>query len=174
MNVTSQAHALDGGTTDLSSKETDHLVRSTKKQKASSHAFTSQHPLRSYKDTVILPNTDWEPHQTFSCLDDDDANSDIDQDNDEPYSVILLSSEEKKRTRAPWRATLIFKAFGKSLGYKYLNFKVCALWKPEGDMQVINLSLDYFLIRFKLQDDYWRVFNERPWFIGQQFLSISN
>ena len=96
MNVTSQAHALDGDATNLSLEETDHLVHSTKKQKASSHAFTPQCPLKSYKDTVILPNSNWEPHQTFSCLEDDDANSDIDQDNNEPYPVILLSNKEKK------------------------------------------------------------------------------
>nr|POE60898.1 hypothetical protein CFP56_31323 [Quercus suber] len=33
-------------------------------------------------------------------------------------------------------------------------------------------GLDYFLIRFKLNEDYWKVLNEGPWFIGQQFLSV--
>nr|POE60894.1 hypothetical protein CFP56_31319 [Quercus suber] len=40
------------------------------------------------------------------------------------------------------------------------------------DLQCIALGLDYFLIRFKLNEDYWKVLNEGPWFIGQQFLSV--
>ena len=35
-----------------------------------------------------------------------------------------------------------------------------------------DLGLDYFLIKFKLHEDYLKVINEGPWFIGQQFLSV--
>lgn len=37
---------------------------------------------------------------------------------------------------------------------------------------MIDLGLDYFLIRFKLKEDYWKVISDSPWFIRQQFLSI--
>ncbi|KAK9999881.1 hypothetical protein SO802_019484 [Lithocarpus litseifolius] len=105
-------------------------------------------------------------------LDDDDANYNLDEDLNDSYPVILLSSEEKQSTRAPWGSALIVKAFKKSLGYKYLDFKIRAIWKPQGKLQCIDLGLDYFLIRFKLKDDYWKVINEGPWSIGQQFLSV--
>nr|POE95164.1 hypothetical protein CFP56_25281 [Quercus suber] len=103
---------------------------------------------------------------------DNDAGSDLDEDLDDPYPTILLSNEEKQCARAPWRLALIVKAFGKSLGFKYLNHKIHAIWKPQRDLQCIDLSLDYFLIQFKLKEDYWKVINEGPWFIGQQFLSV--
>lgn len=67
---------------------------------------------------------------------------------------------------------LIIKAFGKSLCFKYVDYKIHTIWKSQGDLQCIGLGLDYFLIRFKLKEDYWKVLNEGPWFIGQQFLSI--
>lgn len=78
----------------LSTEETDHLVRSTKKQKAASKPFSPQRPILSYKDSVLR----------------------LELDNNDPYPTILLSREEKLWTRSPWRSTLIIKAFGKSLG----------------------------------------------------------
>ena len=67
---------------------------------------------------------------------------------------------------------LIIKAFGKSLGFKYINYKIRAIWKPQGELQGIDLGLNYFLIRFKLKEDYWKVLNKGPWFISQQFLTM--
>lgn len=86
---------------------------------------------------------------------DSDVGSYLDKDPDDPFPVFLISSEEKQRTRAPSRFALIVKALGKSLGFKYLNLKIRAIWKPQGDLQCIDLGLDYFFIRFKLKEDYW-------------------
>jgi hypothetical protein len=53
-----------------------------------------------------------------------------------------------------------------------MDFKIRSLWKPKGDMQCIDLGLDCFLVRFRLSEDYWRIVNDGPWFIRQQFLAI--
>ena len=53
-----------------------------------------------------------------------------------------------------------------------MDFKIRSLWKPQGDMQCIDLGSDFFLIRFKLGEDYWKVVNNGPWFINQQFLTV--
>ena len=58
------------------------------------------------------------------------------------------------------------------MGFKYMDFKIRALWKPQGDLQCIDLGLDFFLVRFKLSEDYWNVVNNGPWFIRQQFLLV--
>ena len=98
--------------------------------------------------------------------------SDVEDNMDDDIPVILLSKAKKERIHAPWRSALIIKVFGKSVGFKYMDFKVRSLWKPLGDMQCIDLGSDYFLICFKLEDDYWKVVNGGPWFINQQFLTI--
>uniref|UniRef100_A0A2N9HWM2 CCHC-type domain-containing protein n=1 Tax=Fagus sylvatica TaxID=28930 RepID=A0A2N9HWM2_FAGSY len=98
--------------------------------------------------------------------------SDDEVEIDDQYPTILLSKEEKLRIQAPWRSALIIKAIRKSVGFKYMDFKIRSLWKPQGDMQIIDLGLDFFLIRLKLSDDYWNVVNGGPWFIKQQFLSV--
>lgn len=139
----------------LSTEETDHLVRSTKKQKASSKPFSPRRPILSYKDSVLRPSFDWEdsPAQNLP-FNDEDAHSDIELDNNDPYPTILLSREEKIRTRTPWRSTLIVKAFGKLLGFKCFDFKIRTIWKLAEDIHIIDLGLDYFLIHFKIKEDY--------------------
>ena len=156
-------------TVPLSIEETDHLQCSTKKHKGGPGSFLPPRSLRSYKDIVSNPEGEWDPshpHESFSYEEDF---SDIEDDSEDHCPVILLSKEEKQRIHAPWRSAFIIKAFGKSLGYKYLDYKIRAIWKPVGDMQCINLGHDFFLTRFKLNEDYSKVVNGGPWFIGQQF-----
>lgn len=42
-------------------------------------------------------------------LQDEDMGFDLDEDPVDTFPIILLSSEEKKQTRAPWRSALIVK-----------------------------------------------------------------
>ena len=161
-----------GSTVPLSTKETNHLQRSTKKHKGGSGSSLPPRSLRSYKGIVSNPKGDWDsshPHESFSYEED---LSDIKDDSADCCLVILLSKEEKQRIHAPWRSTIIIKAFGKSLGYKYLDYKICAIWKLVGDMQCIDLGHDFFLTCFKLNEDYSKVVNGGPWFTGQQFLTL--
>ena len=80
----------------LSTEETDHLVRSTKKQKATSKPFSPQIPILSYKDSILCPSSDWEDLSAQNLpFDDEDTHSDIELDNDNPFPTILLSQEEE-------------------------------------------------------------------------------
>lgn len=109
----------------LSVEEADNLVRSTKKHKATFRSFTPQRPTVTYKDLVLSPSLDWEDCAAHSLpSEDEDPHSDIEADSDDSFPTILLSKEEKLRTKAPWRSALIVKAFGKSLGYKYFDHKI--------------------------------------------------
>ena len=163
----------------LSSEESGLLICSTKKQKATSQDFCPQWTLHFYKDSLVQPIHTWEDHSLQNLRifyanieSDQDEESDQDDNSNDTSPLILLSKEDKQHIRAPWRSTLIIKAFGKSLGFKYIDYKIQAIWKPQGKLQCIDLSLDYFLIRFRLKEDYWKVLNKGPWFIGQQFLTM--
>nr|POE97734.1 hypothetical protein CFP56_78810 [Quercus suber] len=84
-------------------------------------------PIRFYKDTVVHPTNEWEDHTPASLVDENDASSDINLDDDKPYPVILISCEDKKCLKFPYCFALIVKAFGKSLGFKYLKYKIRAI-----------------------------------------------
>ena len=82
--------------TEGTAQETDHLVRSTKKQKATSKPFSPQRPILSYKDSVSRPSLDWEDLSAQNLpFDDEDTHSDIELDNDDPYPTILSPKKKK-------------------------------------------------------------------------------
>ncbi|KAL0015301.1 hypothetical protein SO802_002370 [Lithocarpus litseifolius] len=57
-------------------------------------------------------------------------------------------------------------------GYQYLSQRVRELWKPTGNMDLVDLGYDYFLARFWTKEDLDNVLKGGPWFIGQHFLAI--
>ena len=161
-------------TSSPSPEEEDLIRRSTKKQKGDG-SFLPPQTLRSYKDSLVNPEGYWQDHTMQDTMHTEETNevtSNVEDNIDDDIPIILLSKAEKERINAPWRSALIIKVFGKSVGFKYMDFKIRSLWKPLGDMQCIDLGNDYFLIRFKIEEDYWKVVNGGPWFINQQFLTI--
>ncbi|KAL0012333.1 hypothetical protein SO802_007441 [Lithocarpus litseifolius] len=127
------------------------------------HQTSAHSTLRSYKDSLTKPVNDWDDHLLPNLrISEEDMDLDQDDDSNNASPQILLSREDKQRIRAPWRLALIIKAFGKSLGFKYVDYKIRAIWKPHGELQIIDHGLDYFLIKFKLKEDYWKVLNEGP------------
>lgn len=46
------------------------------------------------------------------------------------------------------------------------------MWKPNGNMECIDLGFDFCLVKFSIAKDVDKVLKEGPWFIGQHFLAI--
>ena len=84
----------------------------------------------------------------------------------------IKSKETKARIKAPWSKALIVKVFDRTVGFNYLTFKINALWKPTTRIDCVNLGKDYFLIKFYSFDNYDKVLNGGPWFVGEHFLAI--
>ena len=85
---------------------------------------------------------------------------------------VKLSKEEISHIRAPWSKALIVKVFGRSVGYDYLTFKLNDLWKLVARMDCVDLSKDFFLIKFSDEADYDKVLRRGPWFVGEHFLAM--
>lgn len=64
------------------------------------------------------------------------------------------------------------KVFGKTVGYHFLHTHLLSLWKPAGHIDCVDLGKDFFLVRFRVKEDYLRVLNSGPWFVGNHYLSI--
>lgn len=164
-----------------SSEETDQLRRSTKRANDLPPSPTlpspditmvesSQTPLNpvSYKDMVVENS---KQHLLPSFLPNFPSyESDDDYEGDLPF--IKLTKADKQRMSAPWLQSIIVKAFGKNVGYKFLFPRVNAQWKPIGKMECVDLGDDYFTFRFENLDDFRRVLTGGPWFVGPHFLTI--
>ena len=133
-----------------SSEELNQMERSTKKQKGGVSSFSPQRPLRSYRDSIIQPECNWGNHSTDdlppSMVDED---SDIESDSEDQCPVIQLSKDDKRRIQAPWQSALIIKAFGKSVGFKYMDFKIHSLWATQRWHAMYWLGFGFFSCPFQ-------------------------
>lgn len=103
----------------------------------------------------------------------EDLESDTEDDSlQEGSTKMLFSKEEKARMRAPWKHALIIKPFGRKVGFSFLDAKIRSMWAPLGQMDYIDLGMDYFLVNFELIEDMDNTLKGGPWFIGQPFLAI--
>lgn len=59
-------------------------------------------------------------------------------------------------------------------GAAHLLYRLNALWKLSEDIRLMDLGNGVYLIRFQNQQNYYRILQEGPWFIGQHFLTIRN
>lgn len=128
----------------------------------------------SYRDTLIgdIPGAF---AQAFSLDIAEELNEDSDaevEDITEGLVEVKLSKEEISHIRAPWSKALIVKVFGRSVGYNYLTFKLNDLWKLVARMDCVDLSKDFFLIKFSDEADYDKVLKGGPWFVGEHFLAM--
>ena len=83
-----------------------------------------------------------------------------------------ISQGLKQRIHASWSKALIVKVYGRTVGYNFLHAKILSLWNPIGRIDCIDLGKDFFLVRFSVKEDHDVVLKKRPWFIGENFLSI--
>ena len=58
------------------------------------------------------------------------------------------------------------KVIGRSVSFSFLHSKIMALWKPMGKIDCVDLSCEFYLIRFSVKEDYDQIMRKGPWFIG--------
>jgi len=134
--------------------------------------------LISYRDTLQRNN----PNLMFETCDNPiwiaEANTDtLDdgepvEDDDPLCPTILLTAEEKKVLREPWRNALIICMFDKGSGYLQLKQRRKTKWALRGDFSLIDIGCDYYVTRFTNMEDYDHVMMNGPWMIGDNYLVI--
>ncbi|XP_057444629.1 uncharacterized protein LOC130736870 [Lotus japonicus] len=86
--------------------------------------------------------------------------------------VIKLSKEKLRELPKPWGNAIIVKLLGKRIGMRLLKDRLSRLWNPSGDMEVIDLDFDFFVVRFANRVDYAHVFTGGPWVIMSHDLEV--
>lgn len=72
----------------------------------------------------------------------------------------------------PWRKAIVIKLLGRSVGFKALKLCIEKLWKPRGEMSVLDLGNDYFLVKFDLKKYLNMVISGRPWLVQGHYLTM--
>ena len=86
--------------------------------------------------------------------------------------IIPLPSHVRKKIYAPRKSSIIVKVAGKLFGYKALLTRLTSFWCPKGNLNIIDLGHEFFLVKFTLATDYLNVLERGPWFVGENYLSM--
>ncbi|KAI3931457.1 hypothetical protein MKX01_040374, partial [Papaver californicum] len=57
---------------------------------------------------------------------------------------ISISRDTRRRISTPWAQCLIGKVMERTVGFKFLKDRTMSLWKPCGDLQILDLGKDFF------------------------------
>ncbi|KAL4383939.1 hypothetical protein GQ457_15G014660 [Hibiscus cannabinus] len=98
--------------------------------------------------------------------------ADIKIDATNPIPSIQFSERVHAQVDYNMRNLLIVRLLGRSIGFKALQSRILALWKPAGDIKLIDLDNGYYIIRFSVESDYAKVLNDGPWTIYDSYLMV--
>lgn len=185
----------------LSTEEADLVQRSSKKVKRKAGGFQVEEGEMEMVDSmdtdsfvaVTLPANGGEVNQNRSYSsatkgrppgaqsegvhgEEDELVSDDDlgdsEGEDENCPLILLSKEEKRRLRMPWKYSLIIKLFDKRLSYAVLIRRLKLMWSLKGEIALTDVGCAYYVARFTSMADYDFIMTQGPWMIGDSYLTI--
>ena len=134
----------------------------------------SKSPKRSYKDCLISDKTssiiqlDLTQTELASPINFSETHTQTGS------LTIDFPPKLTDRLREPWKFTLIAKPLGKSTGFRYFDQKIRHIWKPIGEIAILDLGRDFFAVRFKNPEDHLRILTGGPWFINKSLISIRN
>ncbi|XP_021724672.1 uncharacterized protein LOC110691991 [Chenopodium quinoa] len=133
---------------------------------------------KSFRDLIRDTRLDEVAHrETHIEIEDEEDVSDDDEipegiEDSERCPVILLTKEEKRAMRKPWKHTLIIRMFDGSLGYMGLMKQLKRKWQLKGELILTNIGCKYFIAKFNNVDDYNYVLTQGPWLIEDKYLTI--
>ncbi|KAL4279694.1 hypothetical protein GQ457_03G033660 [Hibiscus cannabinus] len=88
------------------------------------------------------------------------------------YPTIRFSDRVHDRVDWSMRHTIIVRLLGRAIGYKVLLDRIYGLWHPRGELQLIDLENNYYLVRFEDERDYVDVLVNGPWTIFGNYLTV--
>ncbi|CAL1354810.1 unnamed protein product [Linum trigynum] len=90
--------------------------------------------------------------------------------NGEP--ALNVSPDFKNKICAPWQRTLVVRLLGLKIGFVTLCSTLRSLWKPAGNMEILDLDHDCFLVKLDNEKDYFRALRDGSWVIFDHYLAV--
>lgn len=84
--------------------------------------------------------------------------------------TITIGDEVLHAMNGLWRQCIIVKVLGWKVPVSVLNKRLRELWKPAGEMLVMDLPRQFFMIRFGVEEAYMTALTRGPWKIFGSYL----
>ncbi|CAN1849891.1 Uncharacterized protein At4g02000 [Linum perenne] len=86
--------------------------------------------------------------------------------------ALSLSKDFKEKLCKPWANSVVVRLLGKNVGYPYLCHRLRAIWKPVGNLHIVDLDRNCFLVKFAIEQDYFKALTGGPWLILDHYLVV--
>ncbi|KAL4304467.1 hypothetical protein GQ457_10G013930 [Hibiscus cannabinus] len=88
------------------------------------------------------------------------------------FPTIIFSDRVHNQIDRNMRNYVIVHLLGRTTDFKVLLGQIHAIWKPLGEIQLIDLDNEYYLVRFTNKLDYAKFLIEGHWTIHESFLTV--
>ncbi|KAL4281384.1 hypothetical protein GQ457_03G041560 [Hibiscus cannabinus] len=126
----------------------------------------------SFKDKLVGSKVVSSTSRSLSDLDVDVKEDDVRIGGSSILPEIQFLDRVHNQVDAQLARSVIVRLLGKSIGYRALLNRVKSLWNPKGDMCIIDLDNDYYLVRYAIEEDFQKVLSEGPWVIYGSYLTV--
>ncbi|CAN1164622.1 hypothetical protein LINPERHAP2_LOCUS25672 [Linum perenne] len=86
---------------------------------------------------------------------------------------LSLSKDFKEKLCKPWFNSVVVRLLGKNVGYPYLCHRLRAIWKPVGNIHIVDLDRSCFLVKFAYEQDYFKALTGGPWTILDHYKMVA-
>ena len=91
---------------------------------------------------------------------------------DDGIPGILFSDRTQRLKVESLKNSVVVKLLGKSIGYRALWTRIHAPWNPVGEIKIVDLDNDYFIVKLNSHKDYLNAFTGGPWVILGHYLIV--
>ncbi|XP_010423120.1 PREDICTED: uncharacterized protein LOC104708268 [Camelina sativa] len=86
--------------------------------------------------------------------------------------VVTIEPEVLKAMNGLWRHCMIVKVLGRSVNISVLSKRLRELWKLSGELHVMDLPRQFFLVRFGSEVEYLAALTGGPWRVFGSYLMV--
>ncbi|GKV06610.1 hypothetical protein SLEP1_g18483 [Rubroshorea leprosula] len=171
-----------------STEEVDDLERSIAKTKISgsdAQVNGGENPphfpsgVSWFKDSLFW-NDDWTWSESWFPTEEEpeaDEKPDLEEDitsheSEDGTPEIRFSRRYAKKLQEPWKNCLILKIQGKTVHYDVMHARVIEAWNLVGNFKLLDVGCGFYVAKFVLKEDCFRVLKGVPWKILDHYLMV--
>ncbi|KAL4272707.1 hypothetical protein GQ457_13G011180 [Hibiscus cannabinus] len=129
-------------------------------------------PKLSFRDTLVGKNGLQPLEHTIKELDVVVTDEDVLYGGNNLLPEIRFSDRVHDVIDEKLAHSVIIRLLGKSIGYRALLNRIQTLWNPIGELQLIDLDNEYFLVRFAVEEDFAHVLTGGSWVVYGSYLTV--
>lgn len=85
---------------------------------------------------------------------------------------ISIEQDVMETLAIPWRCSVVVKLLGRMISLTAFERRLRQLWNPSGEMVVLDLPNDYFLVRFENESDLQGALTRGPWMMYGHYMLV--